>query len=390
MAADWYYKAGNREVGPLSFRDLAMIARQGRLTAEMEVRDGKVGAWVTADRVPGLLQGAAGQSGRPTPPPLTSPADSLFEAIERIGPVSVGRKMSFGGKTSLTTGLLCLAGIGVVAVLFTVVILAAGMSDNSRSRISGTNEGMDARTAATPKNELRDDVPIAIPPHRPVRATASNWMERIDEKSHNSVVVVENIDGGSFGTGFVIAADGDRKLLLTNKHVLRIGSVSEGAPLTRQCNVKSVSGAVMRANLVGAARNPSVDLALLLVDSSQLRPLGPVKDFAEIHVGENVVTVGNPGVPGTEVILEGTVTPGIVSGKREELWIQTNAPINHGNSGGPLVNELGEVLGVNTLTFAPLGMQGTNFAVRADWVLDKRQWEFYQDISRLMAAVPRP
>jgi serine protease Do len=151
-----------------------------------------------------------------------------------------------------------------------------------------------------------------------------------------------------------------------------------------------VSGTVLRADLAGEARDPSVDLAHLVVDSRELRPLGKIKRFAEIHVSENVVAVGNPGIPGVGIILEGTVTPGIVSGKRGELFIQTTAPINHGNSGGPLVSESGWLLGVNTYAFAALGMEATNFAVRADWVFDTRHWEYYQNVSRLMAAIPRP
>jgi S1-C subfamily serine protease len=388
MAADWYYRSGNREVGPLRFQDLAMIARQGRLTSETEIRHGRNGAWVTADRVAGLMGESAGRPARSRPPPLPSGMDSLFDAIGQVGSASVRRKTGSSRNTSFTAGLLCLGGIGVIAILFIVVILAAGTDDKSQVAILGTSSGINVQTAPTPNNTIRGDVPSAVVPRRTASPSASNWMERIDEKSHNSVVVVVNTEGDSLGTGFVIAAEGNRKLLLTNKHVLRVGDDPDLAPLTRRCYVKTVSGAVMRADLAGKARDPSVDLALLIVDSDALRPLGPVKNFADIHVGENVVTVGNPGIPGTDVILEGTVTPGIVSGKREDLLIQTNAPINHGNSGGPLVNEVGQVLGVNT--FIAKDMQATNFAFRADWVLDKGQWEYYQDIERLMAAIPRP
>ena len=239
------------------------------------------------------------------------------------------------------------------------------------------------------------------------RASPVNWIERVAEKSHRSVVVVFNTEANSLGTGFVIASDGDRKLLLTNKHVMRVGDGLYGRLCARLRDQVAIWRRYTR-NLGRRVREPSVDLALLVAESAELQPLGSIKRFANIQVGENVVAVGNPGVPDTQIVLEQTVTRGIVSGKGQmntsvadsdvrtqvlldvlRETIQTDAAINHGNSGGPLVNESGEVLGVNTITLAAFGMQGTNFAVRADWVLDSRRWEFDEDVSRLMAAIPR-
>jgi serine protease Do len=153
-------------------------------------------------------------------------------------------------------------------------------------------------------------------------------------------------------------------------------------------------------------RDPSIDLALLLVESRALQPLGPIKNFADIRVGEHVVAVGYPGIGEgtaeflkTDVLPGQSVTPGIVSAKPNQRLIQTNAAINHGNSGGPLVNEAGEVVGVCTysvkIAFDSRGhaeglLEGTNFAVRADWVLDPQRWDFQVDVSRLMAAIRRP
>jgi S1-C subfamily serine protease len=387
MTADWYYRAGNRDIGPLSLQDLANIARQGRLTSEMEVRHGLAGAWVTAGRVPGLFHGAAGRPTRSTPPPLPSSTDALHAAVENARFASNGRTTNSNPNTPLTVGLIVFAAIGAVAVLFVVVILAAGSGDKSRSPIAEAPDSASADAVPASNDAISDVVPSAVAPRRTARASAGNWMERVEEKSHNSVVVVDNTEGHSIGTGFVIAAVGERKLLLTNKHVMRIGE-GDSAPLAQKCLVKTLSGTVIPASLAGEAREPSVDLALLIVDSNDLQPLGAVKSFADIHLGENVVTVGNPGIPDTGIILEGTITPGIVSGKREDMLIQTNAAINHGNSGGPLVNESGQVLGVNT--FFAKNMQATNFAFRADWVLEKGRWALHQDIARLMAAIPRP
>ncbi len=246
----------------------------------------------------------------------------------------------------------------MVAVLFLVVVLAVEFAPHAAP------PGED-RLAAAPRltdfgvKTVAEGDATAIAPRHSSADLSRNWIEQVDEKSHDSVVVVWNKEGESLGTGFVIAADGARKLLLTNKHVMRIGDVQTG-PLAHECYLRTPSKALLPAELAGEAHDPSVDLALLVVESRNLRPLGKIESFAEIHKGENVVAIGNPGVPGTGIILEGTVTTGIVSGKRDELLIQTTAPINHGNSGGPLVSESGWVLGVNTLTASD--MQATNFA----------------------------
>ena len=351
MAAEWYYRNGNREVGPLVLRDLTSIARQGRLDSNTEVRCGRSGAWMNADRVPGLLLGPS----RSTPPPLPSAADSLFAAIDKAGSAATRRKTNFAGRTSLSVGLLCLGGVGAVAVLFTVALLAVGTAGNSQGPAGGSRDAIAApatptettappplaaqRLTAAPMDgdsaksvsikstaPRQDPPPVATAPRAAATPAGGNWMERIDEKSHDSVVVVVNTEGNSSGTGFVIAADGDRKLLLTNKHVMRIGDDPKTDPLARECLLKTVAGKVMHARLAAEARDPAVDLALLVVDARELRPLGAIKKFADIHVGENVVTVGNPGLHGTDIILEGTMTPGIVSSKRAEMLIQTTAP----------------------------------------------------------------
>jgi S1-C subfamily serine protease len=143
----------------------------------------------------------------------------------------------------------------------------------------------------------------------------------------------------SLGSGFVIDKDG---YIVTNYHVI------ESA---RQIEVNFSGDDRVRATIVGV--DPSTDLALLKINAQAraLTPL-PLGDSDAVRVGDAVVAIGNP------FGLERTVTAGIVSALQREITapngytidkvIQTDAPINQGNSGGPLLNTRGQVIGVNS------------------------------------------
>jgi len=155
----------------------------------------------------------------------------------------------------------------------------------------------------------------------------------------------------SLGSGFIIDPSG---LVVTNNHVIADAD---------EINVILNDGTTLRAQIVG--RDTKTDLALLRVKPD--KPLKAVKfgDSDKMRLGQWVIAIGNP------FSLGGTVTAGIVSARHRDInsgpydnYIQTDAAINRGNSGGPLFNLNGEVIGVNTAIISPSGGSiGIGFAI---------------------------
>ena len=163
--------------------------------------------------------------------------------------------------------------------------------------------------------------------------------------------------GGSSGSGVIISPDG---FIITNNHVVEDGSALEVTLSDKRS---------FEATLIGT--DPMTDLALLKIESSEL-PYLVFGNSDSILVGEWVLAVGNP------FNLESTVTAGIVSAKgrsidilegeyKIESFIQTDAAVNPGNSGGALVNTNGELVGINTAIITRSGRyEGYSFAIPAN------------------------
>jgi serine protease Do len=136
------------------------------------------------------------------------------------------------------------------------------------------------------------------------------------------------------GSGFIIDADGS---ILTNNHVV---------DRAERITVKLADGRTVRARLIGA--DPDTDIALIKIDGQTGLPVAPLGDSSTLRMGEWVCAIGNP------LGYEHTVTVGVVSFLGRKLfdmslddYIQTDAAINFGNSGGPLINSRGQVIGIN-------------------------------------------
>ncbi len=183
-------------------------------------------------------------------------------------------------------------------------------------------------------------------------------LQQIYSKAISSVVSVscKTQMGTSTGTGVILSSDG---YIVTNSHVV------DGA---LRVDIVLEDGSVLPAAVIGT--DTVSDLAVLQVESTTLTP-AEFGNAAALRVGDSVVAIGDP----LGIELRGTMTDGIVSainrdistGGRTMTLIQTNAALNSGNSGGPLLNCYGQVVGINTMKIgdymSDAGVEGLGFAI---------------------------
>lgn len=203
--------------------------------------------------------------------------------------------------------------------------------------------------------------PFADPTSKTLVKGEKLSVEAVVEKSLPAVVTVQTPKGS--GSGFFIMSSG---VVVTNRHVVEN---------SQTVSVTTSKGETFQSKSVFI--HPTKDLALIKIDGNDF-PSIAIANPASVNIGSDVVAIGSPGVGST--VLQNSVTKGILSSfrdlKENGIFVQTDAALNHGNSGGPLLNLYGEVIGVNTLGFADFNKEGLNFSLYCSEILEMLKEHF--------------
>ena len=245
-------------------------------------------------------------------------------------------------------------------------ILFGGAACTSRSEQPGSGAASEASTPTSASTSAATSSATQAPVQTTVSKTTELSVQDLVKLAEPSIVRIET--GGGVGSGFIISEDG---YLVTNNHVVlsRTGAVS------RTVNVTLSDGSNVSGTVVGT--DSRSDLALVKIEGGPFKAL-KIGKLDEVQIGMDVVAIGY-----ALDLKQGegpsfSVTRGIVSQKNRAISeassifgaVQTDAAINHGNSGGPLLNLKGEVIGVNTAIAPDTTTGGTaagiGFAVGAD------------------------
>lgn len=187
-------------------------------------------------------------------------------------------------------------------------------------------------------------------------------------KIYDATVLIESYSGTSiknYGTGFFYKKDNKYGYIITNNHI-----VSNGIDI----EIITSKEEIVKAEVLG--KNEYLDLAVLRVDKKYVNQVAIIGNSKNSLLGDNVFTIGNP------LKYKGTVTSGIISGKDRKVkvdiedkeWImkviQTDTAINEGNSGGPLLNINGEVIGIVSLKLVDENIEGMGFAIPIEYAMN--------------------
>ena len=259
--------------------------------------------------------------------------------------------------------------LGIMAVVAVVVVLAAifwqrgdgyhdsydGSGDNDASSI--VDIFGDHRTTIPRYTDYDPTLKLDIVSGHGPELTAQEVYAKVNPAT--VLVVAEQGESASVGTGVIMTADG---YVITNAHVISGGET---------CWVVLANGMDYTAQLVGY--DTDEDLAVLKLEDAQDLPTAEFGDSDLAVVGDRVYAIGNP----LGIELRGTLTDGILSAINRDVELegrtlnvlQTTAALNNGNSGGPLINRYGQVIGINTLKMSGTGapdeatVEGLGFAL---------------------------
>ncbi len=287
----------------------------------------------------------------------------LQRRIERLTSIQEGKVFEMSRKKGILKKTTLMGSIVICFVTVFGMSTLLGLIPNSAAQSPGSPPGVPvsfSELAKKAKNSVvnistvkvmkgRGQTPMPFGPNDPSR----DFFERFFRDQ-----IPKDFRQQSLGTGVVIDKEG---FILTNNHVVEMAD---------EIKVKLADEKEFIAKIIG--RDQKTDLALIKIDSDKpFIPL-PLGDSDSLEVGEWVLAIGNP------FGLGNTVTAGIVSAKYRQIgqssydnYIQTDASINLGNSGGPLLNTTGEVVGINTAIFSQSGGNiGIGFAIPINMAKD--------------------
>lgn len=292
------------------------------------------------------------------PPKEASSLTRLLEEMEREkGDVGVWHEAAKKEKKRRRRGLWI--ALGCLAVLIALVAGGVAWANRDKGGDDPSNLPEDGDSASSivdifgpapqttiPRIQGDPSVRLTVNRERGPELTAAELYQKVNPSV--VTVVAEEKTGASVGTGVIMTSDG---YIVTNAHVISGG---------RSCWIALDTGVTYEAKLVGY--DEEEDLAVLkAVDASDL-PAAEFGDSDQLVVGEKAYAIGNP----LGIELRGTLTDGIISAVNREIevgdgymtTIQTTAALNNGNSGGPLINASGQIVGINTLKMSGSGWEG--------------------------------
>jgi S1-C subfamily serine protease len=261
-----------------------------------------------------------------------------------------GRQARSGMPAMRRSAVRALMGLMLVAIYLRLRFPSGEIMEHSFFRVLD-DSGME-RSSGQPESVARDDTAL-------MDAYSNAVVDVVDAVSPAVVhVQVKSTRGGrtgqGSGSGVIVSPDG---LVLTNNHVI------DGA---QSITLAQGDGQRFGARLVG--RDPDTDIAVLRAETTERLKFARLADSKKLRPGQIAIAIGNP------LGFQSTVTAGIISavgrslraenGRLIDDVIQTDAALNPGNSGGPLVNSSGHIIGINTATI--MGAQGLCFAVASN------------------------
>lgn len=253
-------------------------------------------------------------------------------------------------------------GTNIVGIIIVVVIISALLGAGSVIAVAHYYPDFMTNTV-TNINKTEKEVTVT-----------DNGIADAVEKVYDSVVVVETFNRGTAigtGTGFIYKHTGDTYYIITNQHVVEGGDAVK--------IVLTDSDVEVDAKIVGG--DPYADVAVLSYKSDKELKVATIGSSKDMRVGDTVFAIGAP----LGNVYSWTVTRGILSGKDREVtvsignsqtsdWImqvlQTDTAINSGNSGGPLCNSNGEVIGINNMKLVSSGVEGMGFSIPIEDAID--------------------